>query len=73
MGYPLEVMLVRVRWYAAYPLSFRNIEEMMADEGFSSITRRGTAPPSVCRRYCVLHVDGERNQCATFGGSTKAT
>ena len=33
MHYPLDVMLVRVRWYAAYPLSFRNIEEMMAERG----------------------------------------
>ena len=33
MHYPLEVMLVCVRWYAAYPLSFRNIEEMMAERG----------------------------------------
>ena len=31
--YPLEVILVCVRWYAAYPLSFRNIEEMMAERG----------------------------------------
>ena len=33
MHYPLEVMLVCVRWYAAYPLSFRNIEAMMAERG----------------------------------------
>jgi transposase-like protein len=33
MHYPLEVMLVCVRWYAADPLSFRNIEEMMAERG----------------------------------------
>ena len=33
MCYPLEVMLVCVRWYAAYPLRFRNIEEMMAERG----------------------------------------
>ena len=33
MHYPLEVMLVCARWYAAYPLSFRNIEEMMAERG----------------------------------------
>ncbi len=33
MHYSLEVMLVCVRWYAAYPLSFRNIEEMMAERG----------------------------------------
>ena len=31
MHHPLEVMLVCVRWYAAYPLSFRNIEEMMTE------------------------------------------
>ena len=30
---PIEVMLVRVRWYAAYPLSLRHIEEMMAERG----------------------------------------
>jgi putative transposase len=29
LHYPLEVMLVRARWYAAYPLSFRHLEEMM--------------------------------------------
>ena len=29
LHYPLEVMLVRARWYAAYPLSLRHIEEMM--------------------------------------------
>ena len=33
LHYPLEVMLVCVRWYAAYPLSFRSIEEMMAERG----------------------------------------
>ena len=31
LHFPLEVMLVRVRWYAAYPLSLRNLEEMMAE------------------------------------------
>ena len=31
--YPLEVMLVCVRWYATYPLSFRNIEQRMVERG----------------------------------------
>ena len=31
--YPLEVMLICVRWYAANPLSLRHIEEMMAERG----------------------------------------
>jgi len=33
LHFPLEVMLVCVRWYAAYPLSLRHIEEMMAERG----------------------------------------
>ena len=31
--YPIEVMLAFVRWYAAYPLSLRHIEAMMAERG----------------------------------------
>ena len=31
MHYPSEVMFVCVRWYAAYLLSFRQIEEMVAE------------------------------------------
>ena len=30
LHYPLEVMLVCARWYAAYPLSFGHLEEMIA-------------------------------------------
>ena len=33
MHYPLEVMLLCVRWYAAYSLSTRNLEEMMQERG----------------------------------------
>ncbi len=33
MHYPLEVMLTCVRWYMAYPLSLRHIEEMMQERG----------------------------------------
>ncbi len=35
MHYPLEVMLTCVRWYAAYPLSLRHIEEIMQERGVS--------------------------------------
>ena len=31
--FPQEVILVCVRWYVAYPLSYRDIEEMMAERG----------------------------------------
>src|SRR5450631_3633562 len=33
MHYPLDVMLTCVRWYVAYPLSLRHIEEMMRERG----------------------------------------
>jgi putative transposase len=35
MHYPLGVMLTSVRWYVAYPLSLRHLEEMMAERGVS--------------------------------------
>jgi transposase-like protein len=35
LHYPIEVMLVCVRWYVDYPLSLRHIEEMMAERGVS--------------------------------------
>lgn len=31
--YSPEVMLTCMRWYAAYPLSLRHIEEMMQERG----------------------------------------
>jgi len=31
LHYPFEVILVCVRWYVAFPLSLRNLEEMMAE------------------------------------------
>jgi putative transposase len=33
LHYPLDVMLMCVRWYVAYGLSVRNLEEMMAERG----------------------------------------
>ncbi len=43
MRFPLDVILVCIRWYAAYPLSYRHLEEMMEERGIevdhSSINR----------------------------------
>ena len=33
MRFPLDVMLVCIRWYAAYPLSCRYLDEMMEEQG----------------------------------------
>jgi putative transposase len=35
LRYPLEVILTCVRWYVAYPLCLRHLEEMMAERGVS--------------------------------------
>jgi putative transposase len=33
LHYPVEVILVCVRWYVADPLSLRHLEEMMSERG----------------------------------------
>ena len=33
LHYPIDVMLTCVRWYIAYPLSLRHVEEMMQERG----------------------------------------
>ncbi|WP_157650152.1 IS6 family transposase [Burkholderia ubonensis] len=35
LHYPFDVILLCVRWYVAYPLSLRHLEEMMAERGVS--------------------------------------
>jgi len=35
LHHPLDVILLCVRWYSAYPLSLRHVEEMMAERGIS--------------------------------------
>ncbi len=35
LHYPFDVMLLCVRWYVAYPVSLRHLEEMMAERGLS--------------------------------------
>ncbi len=35
LHYPLDVILTSARWYVAYPLSLRHLEEMMAERGIS--------------------------------------
>ena len=33
MRFPIDVILVCIRWYAAYPLSYRHLDEMMEERG----------------------------------------
>jgi len=33
--FPIDVILVCIRWYAAYPLSYRHLEQMMEERSVS--------------------------------------
>jgi putative transposase len=35
MRFPIDVILVCIRWYAAYPLSYRHLKEMTAERSVS--------------------------------------
>ena len=35
MRFPIDVILVCIRWYAAYPLSYRHLEEIIEERGVS--------------------------------------
>jgi putative transposase len=35
LHYPLDIMLTCVRWYVAYPLSLRHLDEMMSERAVS--------------------------------------
>jgi putative transposase len=71
LHYPLEVILTCVRWYVAYPLSLRYLEEMMAERGIAvdhSTAHRWVSSfcPCLRRRFAAA---SERS--ARAGGWTK--
>jgi hypothetical protein len=51
LHYPLDVILLCVRWYVAYSLSLRNLEEMMAERGFE-------VDHSTVHRWVITHKSG---------------
>ena len=50
--FPPEVILMGVRWYLAYPLSTRHVEELMEERGINvdhaTVTRWGLCRKSGC-------------------------
>ena len=73
LHYPLEVMLQCVRWWAAYPLSLRDVEEMMAERGMivdhATVHRWALKIQPVLRR-CFA---GARARSARLGVWTRPT
>jgi len=74
MHYPIEVMLVRVRWYAAYPLSLRHVEEMMAERGMfvDHAKRDHAAARAFFERAIDLHGVPEKITIDKSGANTAA-
>lgn len=66
MRFPIDVILVCIRWYVAYPLSYRHLEEMMEERGVSvdhsSINRWAI-------RFLPLIEKMDRKHKRTIGGS----
>ena len=47
--FPAEIILLCVRWYCRYGISYRDLEEMMAERGVAVTTRHSTAVRSGAR------------------------
>ena len=60
LHYPLDVMLLCVRWYVAYSLSLRNLEEMMAERGIA--VDHSTVHRWVIKRVPQAHVKEVRGE-----------
>jgi transposase-like protein len=50
--FPPEVILMGVRWYLAYPLSTRHVEELMAERGVE--VDHATIKSTVCLEVMAL-------------------
>jgi hypothetical protein len=48
--FPPEVIVLAVRWYLRFGLSFRDVEELLAERGVESTTSPSTAGCSGSRR-----------------------
>ena len=49
--FPPEVITLAVRWYLRYGLSYRDVEELLAERGIESITLPSTGGCSGSLRY----------------------
>jgi hypothetical protein len=72
LHYPLDLIRLCVRWYVAYSLSLRNLEEMMAERGIE-------VDRSSVHRWVIKLVplfekrfDGTSERLARAGGWTKS-
>jgi hypothetical protein len=72
MRFPIDVILVFIRWDAAYPLSYRHLKEMMEERACRLTIRRLTDPQSASCQGCQLATDGGTDEIAQIQASTCA-
>ena len=76
LHYPLDVILMCVRWYAAYPLSLRHIEEMFAERGIRvdhSTMHRWRSGCCQCWRRCSAAASGPLERAGEWTRRTSAS
>ena len=73
MRFPIDVILVFIRWDAAYPLSYRHLKEMMEERACRLTIRRLTDPQSASCQGCQLATDGGTDEIAQIQASTSAS
>ena len=66
--FPQEIILMGVRWYLAYPLSYRHVEELMEERGVP--VDHATIQPgsfSFRRGSCTTGPKPVKGFCSTWG------
>jgi transposase-like protein len=65
MRFPIGVILVCIRWYAAYPLSYRHLEEIMEEHDVSVDQSVGHSFPAAHRE------DGQETVLSRCGSNDR--
>ena len=68
-----EIIVLCLRWYLRYPLSYRNFEEMMAERGLASTTPQSPAGCSGMRRSSMSALDQRCAGRTGHGGAMRRT
>lgn len=59
--FPKDIILMGVRWYVAYPLSYRHVEELMEERGVA-------VDHATIQRWVVKYILCWRKRCTAASG-----
>jgi hypothetical protein len=71
--FPSDVIVLAVRWYLRFGLSYRDVEELLADRGVESTTPPSTAGSNGSRRCWSMPPGHAATPSATAGKPMRAT